>query len=289
MKKIEKSDKERKRILTPEQYNILRKKGTEAAGSSEFLYNKEKGTYHCIACGNLLFTSDDKFDSGTGWPSFKDVASNESVLLKRDDDGMRVEVLCRKCGGHLGHVFDDGPKPIRKRYCMNGVVLEFRKDKLQKGEIAIFGAGCFWHVQHEFDGVDGVLNTEVGYMGGDEKNFPDPTYEEICTDKTGYAEVVKVVFDPEKISYEKLLDVFWNLHDPTTLNRQGPDVGNQYRSAIFYSNDEQRKLSEESKKKMQRKHDKKIVTEIVKARIFFRAEEYHQKYFEKNKVVACGI
>jgi peptide-methionine (S)-S-oxide reductase len=158
-----------------------------------------------------------------------------------------------------------------------------------KTKTVYFGAGCFWHVQHEFDKVVGVIQTEVGYMGGDEKSFPDPSYKEVSSHKTGYAEVVKVVFGPEKISYEKLLNVFWNLHDPTTLNQQGRDVGNQYRSAVFYSDDKQRKLAEESKKKMQKKYDKKIVTEIVRAKTFFRAEEYHQKYFEKNKVFACGI
>jgi peptide-methionine (S)-S-oxide reductase len=146
---------------------------------------------------------------------------------------------------------------------------------------ATFGAGCFWHVEDLLHKTKGVKSTAVGYIGG---QLPDPTYEEVCTDKTGHAEAVQVEFDPDEISYGELLDVFWNNHNPTTLNRQGPDVGHQYRSAIFYHNDEQKEIAEKSKESLDQsgKHTDPIVTEIVSAPSFFKAEEYHQKYFKKH-------
>ena len=146
-------------------------------------------------------------------------------------------------------------------------------------EIATFAAGCFWGVQAEFDKIPGVVETTVGYMGGKIKN---PTYKQVCTDTTGHAEAIEIKYDPEKISYEKLLEIFWSIHDPTQYNRQGVDVGSQYRSVIFYHNDEQRRIAEESKIQQQSKFDKKIVTEIVQAPAFYPAEDYHQKYLEKK-------
>ena len=147
---------------------------------------------------------------------------------------------------------------------------------------ATFGAGCFWHVEDLLQKTKGVKSTAVGYIGG---QLPNPTYEEVCTDKTGHAEAVEVEFDPNEISYDELLDVFWNNHNPTTLNRQGPDVGNQYRSAIFYHDEEQKKVAEKSKQVLEQsgKHENSIVTEIVPAPLFYKAEEYHQKYFKKHK------
>lgn len=146
---------------------------------------------------------------------------------------------------------------------------------------ATFGAGCFWHVEDLLHKTKGVKSTAVGYIGG---RLSDPTYEEVCTDKTGHAEAVQVEFDPEEISYEELLDVFWNNHNPTTLNRQGPDIGHQYRSAIFYHDDEQKVIAEKSKESLEqsKKHADPIVTEIVSAPSFYEAEEYHQKYFKKH-------
>jgi peptide-methionine (S)-S-oxide reductase len=151
---------------------------------------------------------------------------------------------------------------------------------------AIFGAGCFWHVEEAFRHLNGVLSTKVGYTGGILKN---PTYEDVCTDKTGYAEVVEITFDPQKITYEELLRVFWDIHDPTTKNRQGPDVGTQYRSAIFYHSPEQKTAAELSKKNLEqsRKYSKKIVTEITQATTFYPAEEYHQHYLAKHGLAAC--
>ena len=146
---------------------------------------------------------------------------------------------------------------------------------------ATFGAGCFWHVEDLFQKTNGVISTNVGYIGG---NLANPTYEEVCTDKTGHAEAVQVDYDPDVISYEELLDLFWSNHDPTSLNRQGPDVGYQYRSAIFVHDDEQKKIAEKSKEKLENsgRFQKPIVTEITPAPEFYKAEEYHQKYFQKH-------
>ena len=151
-------------------------------------------------------------------------------------------------------------------------------------EKATFGAGCFWHVEASFQKVKGIISTTVGYMGGDLKK---PTYEDVCTDKTGHAEVVQITYDPSEVSYEKLLEMFWDIHDPTQLNRQGPDTGTQYRSVIFYHNEKQKKLAEDSKKKL--KSNKPIVTEITKAKEFYSAEEYHQKYLQKKGLTSCRI
>jgi peptide-methionine (S)-S-oxide reductase len=153
-------------------------------------------------------------------------------------------------------------------------------------EKATFGAGCFWGVQAAFDNVEGVISTTVGYTGG---TMDNPTYRDVCGHQTGHAEAVEVTFDPSIVSYEKLLEVFWNMHDPTTLNRQGPDVGDQYRSAIFYHTPEQREKAERSKSELQAsgRFRNPIVTEIVPAGRFWRAEEYHQKYLVKHGRASC--
>lgn len=157
-----------------------------------------------------------------------------------------------------------------------------------KTEKAIFGAGCFWHVQAEFDKIKGVISTRVGYAGGDE-SYDKLSYEEVCSDTTGHAEVVEVIFDSGKVSYEKLLEVFWKIHDPTTLNRQGADIGGQYRSIILYHNQKQKRLAISSKNEIERKLWKKVVTEIMPAGKFYPAEEYHQKYLEKKGIASCTI
>jgi peptide-methionine (S)-S-oxide reductase len=150
---------------------------------------------------------------------------------------------------------------------------------------ATFGAGCFWGVEASFQKIKGVISTTVGYMGGKTKN---PTYEQVCTDKTGHAEVVQITYDPSVVSYDKLLDIFWNIHDPTQKNRQGPDVGTQYRSVIFYHSEEQKKIAEDLKQKQTNRYKKEIVTEIIPAKEFYPAEDYHQKYLQKNKFFSCN-
>ena len=158
-----------------------------------------------------------------------------------------------------------------------------------KKETAIFATGCFWHVELAFSKIKGIISTRVGYIGGDEENYPNPTYKQVCTDQTGYAEAIEIVFDPNKISYKELLDIFWKSHDPTQLNRQGPDYGTQYRTAIFYLNEKQKKEAAQSKKIIEKKLGKKVMTEITKAGTFYPAEDYHQKYLEKRGLDACPV
>ena len=153
-------------------------------------------------------------------------------------------------------------------------------------EKATFAAGCFWGIESAFCQVEGVISTTVGYSGGNTKN---PTYEEVCTDKTGHAESVLIEFNPELITYEKLLELFWSIHDPTTLNRQGPDIGSQYRSIVFYHSEEQKNMAIYIKDKLEKskRFSRKIVTEIIPSTVFYKAEEYHQKYFQKHGLVKC--
>ncbi|MBI2523439.1 peptide-methionine (S)-S-oxide reductase MsrA [Candidatus Woesearchaeota archaeon] len=154
----------------------------------------------------------------------------------------------------------------------------------QKTQLATFAAGCFWHVEESFRQMNGVVKTTVGYIGGHMEN---PTYKNVCSDETGYAEAVQVEFDPKQISYEELLGKFWEIHDPTSYHKQGPDVGSQYRAAIFYHDEKQKQAAMKSKNKLSKSEkykNKKIVTEIVKASKFYPAEEYHQKYFQKHKL-----
>jgi peptide-methionine (S)-S-oxide reductase len=155
-------------------------------------------------------------------------------------------------------------------------------------EKATFGAGCFWGVEATFRQIPGVTSTAVGYMGGTLKN---PTYKDVCTDRTGHAEVVEVTYDPARVSYETLLKVFWENHDPTQLNRQGPDVGTQYRTVIFFHSPEQKAAAEASKDERQRSgvYQRPVVTQIVPATEFWRAEEYHQQYLEKRGLSTCHI
>jgi len=270
-----------RKILTPEQFEVMRERGTERPFVNKCANPYQNGTFVCAACGNPLFEAGTKFESGTGWPSFNKALEGDRIkVIKDTSHGMiREEVTCARCDSHLGHVFHDGPPPTGLRYCMNSVALKVVN--LQK---ATFAAGCFWGVQYAFDHTKGVLKTYAGYTGGHVK---DPTYEQVCSHTTGHAEAVEVEFDPEIVSYKQLLDLFWSIHDPRQKNRQGPDIGDNYRSAIFTYTPEQKTAAEASKSEQESKGGGKgpIVTEIVAAGEFYPAEAYHQHY----KSASCRI
>lgn len=311
MPKVVKTEEQWRAQLTEERYRILRRKGTEPAFCGTLLDNKKVGVYSCAGCGLPLFSSDAKFNSGTGWPSFFQPIAAENIAEARDTSyGMvRTEILCVRCDGHLGHVFEDGPRPTGLRYCVNGESLVFTPSeevaKLADPAVAgnspspqpsasegrgsesalktaVLAGGCFWCTEAVFEQLEGVTDVTSGYAGGTAETAD---YDTVCTGTTDHAEAIRITYDPAKISYEQLLKVFFTVaHDPTQLNRQGNDVGRQYRSAVFYADESEKAAAE---RMIQQLTDEKhfrdpIVTTLEPLTGFYPAERYHQDYARQN-------
>lgn len=275
--------------LTPDEQKVIINKGTERSFTGKYYTFDGDGTYLCKQCNAPLYKSNDKFDAHCGWPSFDDEIPG-AITRKTDADGHRTEILCANCGAHLGHVFEgEGFTDKNTRHCVNSISLNFVPVQLnvqQNLQRAIFAGGCFWGVEYYLQKQAGVVSTTVGYIGGSTDN---PTYQDVCSHSTGHAEAVEVYFDPTIVSFEKLAKLFFEIHDPTQVDRQGPDVGNQYRSEIFYVNDYQKEIAEDLIKQLKDK-GYFVATKLTPATEFFSAEDYHQDYYKyKGSMPYCHV
>lgn len=275
--------------LTPEEERVIVHKGTEAPFTGIYTDNHQEGVYYCKRCNSALFDSGDKFDSHCGWPSFDDAIPG-AVQEVNDADGYRTEILCNHCKAHLGHVFrGEGFTAKETRHCVNSISLTFipqselnaslnETETMKTQDTAIFASGCFWGTEYFFEKAEGVISTQVGYIGGNKDN---PTYKEVCSHTTGHAEAVRVIFDPSVTDYETLCKLFFETHDPTQVNRQGPDIGDQYRTEIFYLNEEQKLIAEKLIKILE-DQGLKVATRVTPATRFWEGEDYHEHYYSSK-------
>lgn len=272
--------RDRVKLLTPFEKHVIVEKGTEAPFSGKYVNTTKEGVYKCKVCGSVLYRSNDKFNSHCGWPSFDDAVPG-AVKEVPDKDGRRTEIVCAKCGAHLGHLFrGEGLTRKNVRHCVNSVSLTFgQKEALQKHEAkAYFAGGCFWGMEYYLEKIEGVKEVVSGYMGGRVK---DPTYHQVSSGETGHFEVVEVRYDPHKVSYETLVKTFFEIHDPTQRDGQGPDIGSQYRSAVFVNSEEERKSVQELIEVLESK-GYSIATRVLEKTPFYKAEAYHQDYYERK-------
>ena len=270
-------DNEKLPPLTPEEERVIVRKGTEAPFSGKFDAHFEAGTYRCRRCGALLYRSESKFNAGCGWPAFDDEIPG-AVTRSPDADGRRTEITCAGCGGHLGHVFSGEQLTAKNiRHCVNSVSLVFRPGK-KTTEKAILAGGCFWGVEHHLGKAAGVIATRAGFTGG---TIDNPSYKQVCAGDTGHYEAVEVTFDPALTSYEKILALFFQVHDFTQADGQGPDRGPQYRSAVFCRSPEQERAAAEMLERLE-KMGYRVATKILPAGPFWPADDSHQRYYEKT-------
>ena len=269
--------------LTPEEQAVILHKATERPFTGQYVDNKAKGTYVCKQCNEPLYRSEDKFESHCGWPSFDDEIPG-AVKRVPDADGRRTEIICSNCDAHLGHVFTgEGFTQKNTRHCVNSISMKFipateNKETNTNMETAYFASGCFWGTQYHFMKANGVISTTVGYMGGHTKS---PTYRQVCDGGTGHIETTEVVFDKTKTSFEDMVKLYYETHDFEQVGGQGPDIGEQYQSVIFYTSDAQKKMAEKYIHILSGK-GYKVATQLRPAPEFWKAEEYHQEYYEKK-------
>ncbi len=264
--------------LTPFERHVIEDKGTEPAFSGLYTQTDEPGEYLCKRCDTLLYNSEDKFSSHCGWPSFDDEVAG-AVKRIPDKDGQRTEIVCAQCNAHLGHVFEgEHMTPKNVRHCVNSVSLNFKPKAIAASKTAILASGCFWGTQYYLGRIPGVLSTKVGYTSG---HVPNPTYKQVCTGTTGHVEAIEVVYDPRKLSYKDLLKYFFETHDFSQEDGQGPDIGPQYLSVLFYGDEQEKKDAEELVAYL-RNNGNKVATQLRSRQTFFDAEDYHQLYYEKK-------
>jgi len=267
--------------LSEEEKYVLINKGTERPFTGKYTNEKSRGIYTCKLCDTPLYDSSDKFDSHCGWPSFDDAIPG-AVKRVPDADGRRVEIICAKCGGHLGHVFEgEGYTPKNTRHCVNSISLKLTKNTDMNHENyakAYFAGGCFWGVEYYLEKLDGVKEVISGFMGGHVKN---PSYYEVVRSNTGHLETVEVIYDKSKISYEKIARTFFEIHDPTQTNGQGPDIGEQYLSAVFVNNDNERNTIKKLIGELEA-NGYRVATKVYDKKEFYAADEGHQNYYNKK-------
>ena len=265
--------------LTPPVLAIVRDAHTEAPFTDDRPPAATPGTFLCRQCGLALFRNTARFNAGCGWPAFME-ALPQTVLEQKDPDGIRDEIHCARCGAHLGHVFrGEGFTPENLRHCVNAMSLDHvRSVSVLDSKEAIFAAGCFWGVEHLFKQLPGVLGTEVGYTGGE---VPFPSYEKVCGGQTGHYEAVRILYDPMLVTYETLVKYFYEIHHPDQQNGQGPDIGQQYRSAVFFYDDGQKEIAEKITGKL-RTSGCEVATRLLRVTVFWPAEDYHQNYYDKT-------
>ncbi len=260
--------------------HVLINKGTEQAFSGEYVHTKENGIYTCKVCDTPLYKSSDKFDSHCGWPSFDDAIPN-AIKEIPDKDGKRTEIVCANCGAHMGHIFKgEGLTKKNIRHCVNSVSLKFKKENNDTKKIAkaYFAGGCFWGVEYYLEQIKGVIEVTSGYMGGKVKN---PAYYDVIRKNTGHLETVEVIYDPRQVSYETLAKTFFEIHDPTQIDGQGPDIGSQYLSAVFVKSPKERKTIKKLINILE-SNGLKVATKILDKTPFYAAESYHQDHYTRK-------